>query len=228
MEGGFGQFCPVALASEILTPKWTLLVIRELSAGSTRFSDIHRGVPRMSATLLKQRLSALEHAGIVARTPSERGSAQRYILTDAGQELRAVLSKIGEWGQRWARDIRPEDLDPGWLVWNIHRRLDTSSMRDGRTTIEIFFSDAPKNHRKFWLVHERGNVEVCLKHPGFGVDVELCTKVRILAEIWRGIRDINDEIRSGRVQLRGDAGLCRAVPGWFLLSVYAPIKSARR
>jgi DNA-binding HxlR family transcriptional regulator len=228
MESGFGQFCPVALASEVLTPKWTLLIIRELSAGSARFSDIHRGVPRMSATLLKQRLSALEYAGIVARAPSGHGITQRYVLTDAGQELRAVLSKIGEWGQRWARDIRPEDLDPGWLVWNMHRRLDTSSMRDGRTTIEIYFSDAPKNHRKFWLIHNKGNVEVCLKPPGFSVDVEMCTKVRVLAEIWRGIRNISDEIKSGRVQLRGNASLCRALPSWLLLSVYAPIKSARR
>jgi len=227
MESEYGQFCPVALASEVLTPKWTLLIVRELSAGSTRFSDIHRGVPRISATLLKQRLSNLEYAGVVARAPAERGAAERYVLTDAGQELRAVLSKVGEWGQRWARDIRPEDLDPGWLVWNIHRRLDTSSMPQARTTIEIYFSDAPKNHRKFWLVHEKGNVEVCLKAPGFDVNVEMCTKVRILAEVWRGIRNINDEINSGRVQLSGNAGLCRALPGWLLLSVYAPIKRAR-
>ena len=227
MESEYGQFCPVALASEVLTPKWTLLIIRELSAGSTRFSDIHRGVPRISATLLKQRLSDLEYAGVIARAPAENGVAQRYVLTDAGQELRAVLSKIGEWGQRWARDIRPEDLDPGWLVWNIHRRLNTSSMPDGRTTIEIYFTDAPKNHRKFWLVHEKGKVEVCLKPPGFDVDVEISTKVRILAEIWRGIRNINDEIRTGSVQLNGDASLCRALPGWLLLSVYAPIKRAR-
>ena len=216
MESEYGQFCPVALASEVLTPKWTLLIVRELSAGSTRFSDIHRGVPRISATLLKQRLSDLEYAGVVARAPAERGAAERYILTDAGQELRVVLSKVGEWGQRWARDIRPEDLDPGWLVWNIHRRLDTSSMPEGRTTIEIYFSDAPKNHRKFWLVHNKGNVEVCLKPPGFDVDVEMCTKVSILAEIWRGIRNINDEINSGRVQLSGNASLFRALPGSLL------------
>lgn len=227
MESEYGQFCPVALASEVLTPKWTLLIVRELSAGSTRFSDIHRGVPRISATLLKQRLSDLEYAGVVARAAAIHGVAERYVLTEAGQELRAVLSKVGEWGQRWARDIRPEDLDPGWLVWNIHRRLNTSSMPDGRTTIEIYFSDAPKNHRKFWLVHEKGNVEVCLKPPGFDVDVELCTKVRVLAEVWRGIRNISDEINSGRLELHGRADLCRALPGWLLLSVYAPIKRAR-
>jgi len=184
-------------------------------------------VPRISATLLKQRLSDLEYAGVIARAPAENGVAQRYVLTDAGQELRAVLSKVGEWGQRWARDIRPEDLDPGWLVWNIHRRLDTFSMPEGRTAIEIYFSDAPRNHRKFWLIHDKGDVEVCLKPPGFDVDVEICTKVRILAEIWRGIRNINNEINSGRVQLSGNAGLCRALPGWLLLSVYAPIKRAR-
>lgn len=228
MERSFGQFCPVALASEVLTQKWMLLIIRELSAGSTRFSDIRRGVPRISATLLKQRLEALEYGGIVGRRRRPgMGDAYDYVLTEAGVELEPVLSKIGEWGQRWARDIQPEDLDPGWLVWNIHRRLDISAMPPGRTVIEIAFTDAPANHRNFWLVHEAGKVDVCLKFPGFDPDVIVRTSVRVLAEVWRGIRPIRPEIAAKRIRIEGNATLCRALPGWLLLSVYAPIKRRR-
>src|SRR5215216_1741700 len=112
MEETLGQFCPLALASEVLTPKWTLLILRELAAGSSRFSDIRRGVPRISATLLKQRLDALEYAGLVERRASGRSDGQTYVLTEAGLELKPILRGIGEWGQRWAREIRAEDLDP--------------------------------------------------------------------------------------------------------------------
>jgi DNA-binding HxlR family transcriptional regulator len=227
MQETLGQFCPLALASEVLTPKWTLLILRELAAGSSRFSDIRRGVPRISATLLKQRLDALEFAGLVERRASGRSDGQDYVLTEAGLELKPILKGIGEWGQRWAREIRAEDLDPGWLVWNIRRRLDTDAMPSGRTVIEICFTDAPRNCRNFWLIQNRGAVDVCLKPPGFEVDVIMRTSVRVLAEVWRGIRPIKAEIGAGRIRLDGKADLCRALPSWLLLSVYAPIKSLR-
>jgi DNA-binding HxlR family transcriptional regulator len=228
MRGTFGQFCPVALACEVLTQKWTLLIVRELCAGSTRFSDIRRGVPRISATLLKQRLDTLEQAEIVERRPLPGGAAYSYVLTEAGAELKSVLGGIGEWGQRWARDIRPEDLDPGWLVWNMHRRLDTSAMPPGRTVIEISFTDSPTRQRRFWLVHSAGEVDVCLKPPAFETDLIVRGSVRVLAEIWRGLRPLDQEIRARRVCLEGRSALRRAFPNWLLLSVYAPIERKRR
>jgi len=228
MQRGFEQFCPVALASETLTQRWSLLIIRELLAGSSRFSDIRRGVPRISASLLKARLDMLEHAEIVERRRDRNRDIDEYHLTRAGRELKPVLTQIGEWGQRWARDISPEDLDPGWLVWNIHRRIDTNEMPPGRTVIQIEFADAPRNHRYFWLVHKGGDVEVCLKSPGFPVDLAVRTTVRVMAEVWRGIRNIRPEIRSGSIRLEGRASCRRAFPRWLLLSVYAPIKKKRR
>lgn len=224
MSAGFQQFCPVALASETLTQRWMLLVVRELCAGATRFSEIHRGVPGISATLLKQRLDALERAGIVER-PAQLGRAKpTYRLTQAGEELRPVLSSIGTWGQRWARDIGEQDLDPGWLVWAMHRRLDTRAMPTGRTVIGIVFSDAPARARRFWLVCTHPEVEVCLQHPGFDEDLLVTTPVRTLAEVWRGLRPLGPEIRAGRIALQGKAALRRAFPGWLLLSVYAGVK----
>lgn len=97
---------------------------------------------------------------------------------------------IGTWGQRWARDIRPEDLDPGWLVWNEHRRLNTAGMPPGRTVIHIEFTDGPRNGRYFWLVSNDSRVEVSLKNPGYAVDIDMRTTVQVLAESWRGIRPV--------------------------------------
>jgi DNA-binding HxlR family transcriptional regulator len=227
MEKGFGQFCPVALASEVLTQRWTLLVIRELLAGSTHFNDIRRGVPRISATLLKERLETLEHAEIVERRKSSDSRTYEYVLTRAGQELKSVLTGVGEWGQRWARDIRPEDLDPGWLVWNVHRRLNKAQLPAGRTVIQMEFTDRVKDGRYFWLVCDSVNVEVCLKHPGYTVDLHVRTTVRVFAEAWRGIRSVRQEIRAGSIGLDGKAALRRAFPNWLLLSTYASIARAR-
>lgn len=227
MKSEFGQFCPIALASEVLTQKWMLLIVRELNAGSTRFNDIRRGVPRISATLLKQRLDQLEQAGAIVRKPIRNNNAEEYLLTEAGRELKSVLGSIGEWGQRWARDIEKDDLDPGWLVWAMHRRLDTSAMPAGRTVLEIEFSDAPKNHRLFWLLCVDGNVDVCVKPTGFEVDLRLVTRIQTLAEIWRGMRPIRPEISSGRIKLEGKAALKRAFPKWLLFSIFAKTKRKR-
>jgi DNA-binding HxlR family transcriptional regulator len=226
MHQEYGQFCPVALASEVLAERWTLLIVRELLAGARRFNDIRRGVPRVSGTLLKQRLQTLEHAGVVERKTTATTRGPEYSLTEAGLSLRAVVTSIGEWGQRWARDIRPEDLDPGWLVWAMHRRLNTPAMPPGRTVIEIEFIDAPAKQRRFWLVHRDGTVDVCLKDPGYDTTVRVSTRVRTLAEVWRGIRSAKDELRAGRIHLDGASAYCRAFPRWLLLSVYAPIKRA--
>lgn len=204
-----------------------MLVIRELLAGSTRFNDIRRGVPKISATLLKERLETLERAQIVERRQAHDNDVYEYVLTKAGEELKPVLTGIGEWGQRWARDIKPEDLDPGWLVWNVHRRLNVAEMPTGRTVIHIEFTDGPRDGRYFWLVSNDGRVEVCLKNPGYAIDLHVRTTVRALAETWRGIRSIRQELRSGSISLLGKASLRRAFPNWLLLSVYAPIARQR-
>lgn len=227
MKSEFGQFCPIALASEVLTQKWMLLIVRELNAGSTRFNDIRRGVPRISATLLKQRLDQLEEAGAIIRKPIKKSNADEYILTEAGQELKTVLGSIGEWGQRWARDIEKDDLDPGWLVWAMHRRLNTLAMPTGRTVLEIDFTDAPRNHHLFWLVCENSKVDVCIKPTGFEIDLRISTRVQTLAEVWRGLRPIRPEIASGRLQLEGQTVLKREFPKWLLYSVFAKTKRAR-
>ena len=220
----FGQFCPIALASEVLTRKWMLLIIRELNGGATRFNEIRRGIPRISATLLKQRLDQLETADIVRVEPRSKGRGDDYVLTDSGQELKTVLGAVGEWGQRWARNISPEDLDPGWLVWAMHRRLDMALLPDELVTLEFEFTDGPVNQRFFWLVCSNSQVDVCVKPPGFDTDLHIRTRVITLAEVWRGIRPIQPEIDNGRIMLMGAPRLVRLFPKLLLLSVFAQVE----
>jgi DNA-binding HxlR family transcriptional regulator len=224
MNNGYGQFCPVALASETLAQRWMPLIVRELCSGATRFSEIRRGVPGIRPTLLKQRLDTLERAGIIWRTTANGRSS--YLLSEAGEELRPVLSAIGAWGQRWARDICDDDLDPGWLIWAMHRRFNVASMPKGRTVIQIVFADAPVQHQQFWLVHSGGVVDVCLKSPGYETDLVVSTRVRVLAEVWRGLKPLKSAIRGGDIQLTGHSALRRAFPNWLLLSAYAHIRRA--
>lgn len=227
MDQSFGQFCPIALASEVLTQRWMLLVIHELLAGSSRFNDIRRGVPKISATLLKQRLETLEAAEIIEKEPIGDSGNYSYFLTEAGKDLEEVVSQIGVWGQRWARDFDSNDLDPGWLVWNIHRRLDIDEIPQGRTVIHIEFTDAARRERFFWLVVNNGKVDVCLKPPGFNADIKVTTQVRTMAEVWRGLKSLRGEINKGSIVLEGRSALRRAFPKWLLLSGFAPIKRKR-
>lgn len=228
MTSQFGQFCPIALASEVLAQKWMLLIVRELNAGATRFNEIRRGVPRISATLLKQRLVQLENAGILSRQNMLPDGPEAYILTESGKELKQVLSSIGNWGQRWARDIEKEDLDPGWLVWAMHRRIDTAAMPDGHTVIAFHFTDAPHNQRLFWLVCNHPQVDICVKPPGFEENVNVTTDIRTMAEIWRGIVPLRQAMSEGRIEITGPPALLPYFPDWLMLSAFAGTKQASR
>ena len=227
MKRHYGQYCPLALAAELLCERWTLLVVSRLLDGCTQFNEIHRGVPRISPSLLSQRLHALERAGLVVREPAARGKPRPYAVTDAGRELEPIIMDLAAWGQRWSRDMTHDDLDPGFLAWSMHRRIDTEHMPPGRIVIELEFTGTPRDCRRFWLVHEDGKVQMCLKHPGFEVDLRVLSDIRLFVEAWRGIRDLRAEIAARRIRVSGPARLCRQFPGWLQLSQLAPFPRKR-
>jgi len=219
MAHGYGQYCPVALASEILAERWTLLVVVALTDGVERFADLQRALPRISPTLLTKRLRTLEDAGVIEMV-SEDGIG-KYRLTDAGRELEPILMAIGRWGQRWARDLVEDDLDPAFLVWSMHLRLDVERMPEERTVIELRFSGTPKGFEHFWLVIDGGSVDMCVKPPGYEPNILVSSDIRRFVECWRGFRSLRGEIRAGRIRVRGEAKHCRAFPEWLLLSALA-------
>lgn len=217
----YGQYCPIAKAAEVFDQRWTLLVIRELVAGSDRFNHIHRGVPRMSRTLLSKRLSQLVEAGLVERREGDDGP--RYLLTEAGQELQPVLERIGEWGMRWLDSLNADELDPASLLWDVQRRVDGAALPDGRTVLALTFTDIEPELRRWWLLMDAAEVEVCEDDPGYAVDVALETPIRTFVGVWRGDLSWRGALRDGDMQLHGPEHLRRQVPDWFQLSWFASV-----
>ena len=174
---GYGQFCPIAVASEIIAERWTPLILRELLNHSRRFGEIRQGLPLISRTLLSQRLRFLEDTGLIESHPLPRGRGREYVPTPAAEEFREVLNRLGEWGQRWATtQFDPENLDLGLLMWNMRRRVDASRLPARRVVARFEFRAFParcKPLRTCWLILDRRGSEVCVKDPMLDVDLEV-------------------------------------------------------
>lgn len=222
-QKGYGQFCPVARAAEILTERWVPLLVRELLCGSVRFNDLQRGVPRMSSSLLSRRLKELAYAGIVEIRPLKKGRGSEYHLTDAGKDLFPVIEGMGVWAQRWVRDelVVSDNLDPDLLMWDIRRTVTVGEMAVmTRFVVRFEFAGVKSNQRRYWLVFERGEVDLCAKDPGFEVDLYVSCHVRVLTEIWLGHVMIKQATRAETLTLDGSAKDRRAFTDWFGGSVF--------
>lgn len=218
----YGQFCPVAMAAEILCSRWTMLVLRELVAGSCRFNELRRGVPRMSPALLSKRLKELEEAGVVERAADPDQGSHSYRLTHAGAELRPVVEAIGCWGQRWVQ-AQPSlrNLDPNLLMWDMRRNLDPTPMPRRRQVIQFLYPELPPAKRSWWLIVDPGMVDLCSVDPGLEVDLYVVTDLKTMTAIWMGLVKVADEVAAGRVRLTGDEGLSAAMDMWLGLSPFA-------
>ena len=214
----YGQFCPIAKAAEIVAERWTPLVLHELLAGSTRFSDIRRGVPLMSQTLLSTRLKELERIGIVERRGEGKRSREWY-LTEAGQALGPVIHQLGTWGLQYAQNpLQEGDLDVTVMMWNVKRRVDPSIFPGRRTVVCFEFTDVTEDRRRWWLVNELDAVDLCAFDPGFPVDLYVTTDMRTMIEIWFGRLAWEAGVRSGKVEVIGPRQLRERLRFWFLLS----------
>ena len=226
-NASYKQFCPVAMASEILCARWTIVLLRELVAGSTRFNELRRGVPRMSPALLSKRLRELETAGIVAREKVSGGSeVSAYRLTEAGRDLQPVIEAIGIWGQKWV-ETEPslENLDPEVLMWDMRRNLDTEPVPKARTVIEFIYPELPPARRKWWLIVEPDHsVDLCHIDPGFDVDLYVSTDLRTMTEIWMGLSTVARASDAGKLHLVGHTDLTKTMQTWLGLSPFAKQK----
>lgn len=211
----YGQFCPVAKTAELICERWMPLVLRELMCGSERFSEVQRGVPLISPTLLSKRLHQLVSAGVVERDGS--GRATRYRLTAAGWELYPLIEAMGVWGQRWARSTYgAEELDPSFLMWDMRRMLRPDGLRDGRTVIEFWIRGGPPRKTTYWLVVDDGSpaIDLCLVDPGHEVDLRVNADLRALTEVWMGDRTMRSARSDGSIELLGPTDLTRRFPDW--------------
>lgn len=223
---GYGQFCPIAKASEVLGERWTHLVIREIGVGTETFNELRKGVPLMSPSLLSTRLKSLENAGIIQR--HEKQNNVRYRLSKAGEELMPIILQLGTWGHRWVRsDLSADDLDPGLLIWDMHRGMNADYFTE-RTVIKIEFTDMKSSKRFWWLIVKDGDVDVCIKDPGYDLDIIITSDLKTLTSVWMGDTTIMNTLREKSVVVTGSIALRKNIAAWLGSSYYADVKPARK
>jgi DNA-binding HxlR family transcriptional regulator len=220
----YQQFCPVAMAAEILCPRWTIVVLREMIAGSRRFNELRRGVPRMSPALLSRRLKELESAGIIARVASPSDPAIfEYHLTESGRELGPLVEAFGIWGQRRIEsELSLQHLDVDLLMWDMRRNLDITPMPTRRSVVQFVYPALPATHRHFWLIvdPETGS-DLCKVDPGFDVDLYVSVDLRTMTAIWLGLDTVRTAVASQRMILTGSRELAASMQTWLGLSPFA-------
>lgn len=226
-EGSYRQFCPVAMAAEVLCTRWTVVLLRELVAGSTRFNELRRGVPRMSPALLSRRLKDLEAAGIVVREASRSDAGTfEYRLTASGRELGPIVEAFGIWGQRRIEaDLSLQHLDVQLLMWDMRRNLNTTPMPQGRNIIQFLYPELPAALRFWWLIVDpKDDVDLCSVDPGFDVDLYVSVDLRTMTAIWMGLNTVRAAVASERMILTGDRRIASAMQTWLGLSPFAKEK----
>ena len=218
----YGQFCPVAMASEILASRWTLVLLCEMQSGSTRFNEIKRGVPRMSPALLSKRLKELERNGVVRCVETARGT--EYRLTEAGHDLKPVIHALGEWSMRWVdHQCTLANLDAQLLMWNMRRKIDPNPLPKRRVVVEFTYPELPKEKRHYWLiVSPSTGADLCSIDPGFDVVLYVTADLKAMTSAWMGMSKMADEVAAGRIRLEGDADLVQTLSRWMKLSSFAP------
>lgn len=221
---GYNQFCPVAKACELLEPRWTLLLLCEMWAGSTRFNEIRRGVPGMSPTLMSKRLREMEERGLVIRTENRATGDINYTTTRIADELESIVYALGEWAHRNIdAEVTLENLDARLLMWNMRRKIDPSGLpRARRSVIEFIYPELPRDERSYWLIARPGMpVDLCSIDPGHDVDLFIQADLKAMTSAWMGLSSLDAEIACGAISLTGDAAIAASLDSWLMRSSYA-------
>jgi len=224
----YGQFCPVAKASELFCERWTPLIVRDLAAGASRFSELQRGVPLMSPTLLSRRLKQLEAEGVVERHRAPGGRTWTYHLTASGEEFVPLVQALGIWGQRWSRrQLAENEVDLGLLLWTVERSVRADAFGAGKAVVQMQFTDQPASKNLWWFVNSEGKCELCLEDPGFDVALYLACTLPDMIRIVRGDLPLSRALESDRLEAIGPAAARRRLATWLNLGPLTRIPSQR-
>jgi DNA-binding HxlR family transcriptional regulator len=214
---GYGQFCAVARALEVLGERWTLLIARELMLGARTFTGIRRGLPRIPRATLASRLRGLRAAGIVEVMGGE------YRLTGAGVALAPIIREFARWAT--ANDntaLSDDDLDTAALTWDMQRRVNTAALPDRTVVLAIDFTDRTPVDRYFWLHLSCSDVQLCREDTGSPVDVWLATPTDPATHWWLGHLSWAQLLRQPDVRVHGNSALIRQMHHWFLRYIFTP------
>jgi DNA-binding HxlR family transcriptional regulator len=214
------DYCPIAVGAEVLGDRWTPLVIRELMVGASGFNEIHRGIPRVSRTLLVQRLRELERRGLVKREAGQRGQSGRYALTAAGEALTPIVWAMGHWAAEWVfGDPTEEDCDGLKLIWRTHQHAIPAKLPETRTVVHLVLTGA--GGAQGWLDIQRPGITVCRDDQGLTVDLALEADTAQMHRWLVGLVSFRDLVANGDARFLGPSRLAKAFPTWFDTAPFA-------
>ena len=226
----YGQYCPVARAADILGERWTLLILRDILGGARRFNEIRKGVPRMSPTLLSQRLKSLEAHGLINRRNSGGKGGIQYEPTQAGLEVQPIIELYGVWGQRWVRNrLGDDELDVSQLMWYLRCGIDQRYFKAGRSVVCFTFTDRPRLRKdnwwvdKWWLIAAEDEVDLCAQDPGHEVDLYVTSDLRTMTKVSLGDISVRSAVRDRAIQLDGSRALTDSFEFWLPRSFFADV-----
>lgn len=224
----YGQFCPVAKTAEIFCQRWTALILRDLAWGSSRFSELKRGVPMMSPSLLSQRLKELEAEGVIERRVQSGARGHSYHLTEAGREFAPIIEAMAVWGQRWTRrDLAEDEVDLDLLLWGLEHSAKAEAFGRLPTVLRFEFTDQPRNKAVWWYLNGEGGCQLCSDDPGHEVALYVTTALPEMIRVYRGDVRLGDALARGALEIDGASRDQKAFAAWLNLSPLAAIPSQR-
>jgi DNA-binding HxlR family transcriptional regulator len=222
----YGQFCPVAKATEVLGEKWTILVIRELLMGGTRFNELQRGLSMISPTILTKRLNALADQGLVVKKKIPGQKGYEYFPTESCKELLPIITGLGDWGMRWARgNLQDKDYDVELLMLYLQRSILVDKLVGNETVIRFKFTDI-NDAQDWWLIADNKKVDVCTNDPCKDVDVYFTSTVRTFVDIWMGLLPYKKAVRESQIKVIGPTAMTNNIFTWMDMSMFADLPSA--
>jgi DNA-binding HxlR family transcriptional regulator len=221
----YGQYCPIARASELLADRWSIIILRNVVIlGCRTFNEIADGAPGLSRGLLSKRLRELERAGVIMIRSKPDGPGSIYEPTDAGRELTEVLGALQRWGSKWA-DLTPEQAHPGVVLWMWATFfLDRGRLPQRRVLVRFDYPTLSGPGSRSWLLIERGDAEICERYPGGEEHLVVVVHDPVVFARWHlGELSWGAALGSGVIELRGSRTLAQALPSWHRDHEHGPV-----
>lgn len=221
----YGMICPITHAAEVLEPRWTMPILTEMWAGSTRFNDIRRGIGSISPGLLSKRLKELEALGLVERVEDRASGTVDYLRTQRAIDLEPALNALAQWAQcNIEADSTLARSDLSNLMWHMRHYVVPEALPPKQTVIRFHFTDPDADYNTYWILARPGApVEICTAIPDYDVDLYIATSKVSLVAVLLGRSTVTREGAAGRMYLSGDPVLIRTLPRWLPVSGYAEV-----
>jgi hypothetical protein len=178
--------------------------------------------------VISRGLKELEAEGVIERRRAGTGRRWTYHLTRAGTEFAPILEGLGVWGQRWARrELAKHEINLGLLLWGLELSVKPDAFGPRRCVVKLTFTDQPKSKQNFWCINEGGRAELCLKDPGFEVDLYLEASLPDMIYVYRGDLPLARALAQRRLEAHGATWAQRAISRWLAVSPLTRVRSQR-